>query len=397
MHHALKPTNVFVSPPQGFAVRVADFGAGLPRSVVPTQEGYSLSAPWMAPEQLQGNAPPGPAADVFAAGLVTFFALTGRSYWRSCQGGAPDLAGWQREIMSPRMPASARAAELGIPLHPMLDSVLGRALAPDPAERFRSVGEFASAFATCTSVPEAAPTMAFPSMNLPDIPSASPAAGSGGDGGYPPAPAPGADPSVARGMPTHLVNRVPEGPSSSKLVPILVAVGAVVLIGGGALAWVFLGKKPDPAGPIAIVPAQSSVQGGATAAGSTLAPATPPAATPAAVAPAASSAAVAPALTEVAITCSGIACDEIQIDDKPIDVAHIPGQAPGQHKLKVSKAGFVGQTESITVEPGKKFEKDYKLVPIPRPTGPGPVGTQPSTGSGGQTTKKCGTKFIPCK
>lgn len=101
MHHALKPSNVFVAP-QGYGVRVMDFGAGLARSYVQTNEGYAIAAPWVAPEQMQGSAPAGPAADVFALGLVLFYALTGRPYWRSCQGPQPDFGAWQQELVGDR-------------------------------------------------------------------------------------------------------------------------------------------------------------------------------------------------------------------------------------------------------------------------------------------------------
>src|SRR5207253_1313416 len=37
-HHAIKPTNIFVGFQQGYGVRLTDFGAGLPRIAVPTQE-----------------------------------------------------------------------------------------------------------------------------------------------------------------------------------------------------------------------------------------------------------------------------------------------------------------------------------------------------------------------
>src|SRR4051812_21226979 len=139
-HHALKPTNIFVGFAQGYGVRITDFGAGLARAAVPTQEGYSLAAPWLAPEQVQGTVPAGASADVFATALVAFAALTGRSYWRSCQG-APDLAAWQQELLSPRTTPSTRARELGVSFPPAFDVVIGAALSLDPGQRYRSVGE----------------------------------------------------------------------------------------------------------------------------------------------------------------------------------------------------------------------------------------------------------------
>ncbi len=142
VHGAIKPTNVFVGP-QSNPVVVTDFAANLAKAAVPTQEGFVTSAPWIAPEQAQSGAIT-PSADVFSAGLLCFFALTGCSYWRSCQGQSFELAGWQEELRSPRTPASQRAAELGVPLSPTLDIVLWKALSNDPNDRYKSIGEFAT-------------------------------------------------------------------------------------------------------------------------------------------------------------------------------------------------------------------------------------------------------------
>jgi hypothetical protein len=180
-HHALKPTNVFIGFAQGQGVRVTDFGAGLVRAAVPTQEGYALAAPWLAPEQAQGGAPAGAAADVFSAALVLFFALTGRTYWLSTQGPL-DLAGWQRELMGARTPPSARALQLGVQLNSAFDGLLGCALSLDPSQRYRTIGEMAQAFEALGSrAPESQATMAFPASAL---------------GNYPPPPPPTAAPQA---------------------------------------------------------------------------------------------------------------------------------------------------------------------------------------------------------
>lgn len=142
VHGAIKPTNVFAGASSN-PVIVTDFAANLPKAAVPSQEGFLISAPWIAPEQAQSGSVT-PAADVFSVGLLVFYALTGRTYWRSTQGQTFDLAGWQQELAAPRSPASQRAAELGVPLSPTLDMVIWKALSNDPNERFRSIGEFAS-------------------------------------------------------------------------------------------------------------------------------------------------------------------------------------------------------------------------------------------------------------
>ncbi|UQA60240.1 protein kinase domain-containing protein [Polyangium aurulentum] len=410
MHHALKPTNVFVAPSQGMAVRVMDFGAGLGRSMVPTNEGYAIAAPWVAPEQMQGTAPAGPQADVFAAALIMFYALTGRSYWRSCQGPQPDLNAWQRELLSPRTPVSQRANELGVAISPILDGIFNRALAIDPNERYRQVSELAAAFASGVSVPEmaTAATMAFPMVGgpggMPDPTgptAASPVYAPGAqDGGYPPPPGPGMGMQGGPGMPPGPggpgdmgvgMGPGPAGPApaptmqtfgggggNSKAMPILIGVAAVVLVGGAIGAWIILGKKKpaeDPDAPIAITPTA------ATSAD------TAPTVEPVATAPAPTSEpAAAPTEGELMVSCNP-ACDEVKIDDKKIDDPSQPVKlAPGSHQVSVAKSGYVAQKDQVTIEVGKKLEKEYKLAEVPKVATPSGGGTGGGTKTGGGTT-----------
>jgi hypothetical protein len=178
VHGSLKPRNVFVGPGPNRAVRVVDFGVAAARAAMPTNEGWAIAAPWMAPEQAQGVAPT-PASDVFSAALVAFHAATGKSYWRSCQGTSLDLGGWQQEIAAPRVAPSVRARELGANLPPAFDVALGRALAPTPGERFASVAELAAALAQ-QAAPKMAMTMplnAMPQAAIEAIRRAAPPAG----------------------------------------------------------------------------------------------------------------------------------------------------------------------------------------------------------------------------
>lgn len=145
-HGALKANNVFVGDAPLRPVKVTDFGVGVARAAVPTNEGYAVAAPWMAPEQMQG-APGGAPADIYAAALVAFFAATGRSYWRSCQGASPDLAALQQETAAARVPPSTRAREVGGTISPGFDGALVRALSLNPAERFASIAELADTLA----------------------------------------------------------------------------------------------------------------------------------------------------------------------------------------------------------------------------------------------------------
>ena len=140
-HHALSPSNVFVGPAPDYAVRITDFGSAVVRSASPTHEAYVQAAPWWAPEQLQPASILGPATDVFTSGLIAFFALTGRSYWRSCQTSPPDLTAWQNEIMGARVGVSQRARDLGAVIPSAVDVIFLRAFSLDQAERPNSVAE----------------------------------------------------------------------------------------------------------------------------------------------------------------------------------------------------------------------------------------------------------------
>jgi eukaryotic-like serine/threonine-protein kinase len=410
-HHALKPTNIFVGFGQGQGVRITDFGAGLPRAAVPTQEGYAIAAPWLAPEQVTGGAA-GVGSDVFSVALVAFYALTGRNYWRSCQG-APDLNGWQRELQAPRTPPSARARELGAVLSTGLDGLLGASLSVDPAQRFRSVGELAGAFESlvATKGPETAATMAFPGVAL----------GLGGE--YPPPPAPlgghgqpqqqqqppqgqqqqqvipsASAPTPLAQQPTlHSGHASAQGagytpmqgqpsspgidparrptmeigaarrPASSKLAPVLVGLVALVLVIGGVGAWIVMGRKGPP--ETVIIPASSA----SVAVADSAAPTASAAEVPSAVA---SAEPAAPAGEEVALSCDP-GCDEIKIDDKPMDLDKPLTLPPGKHTIVASKAEFKTVTETITVVAGQKLEKQLKLFPAKAAGGTTPTVVKP--------------------
>jgi serine/threonine protein kinase len=77
VHRDLKPSNIIL-PPDG--PRVVDFGIARTADGTPlTMSGWSMGTPgYMAPEQVSGDDPVGPPADVFALGAVLAFATTGQ-------------------------------------------------------------------------------------------------------------------------------------------------------------------------------------------------------------------------------------------------------------------------------------------------------------------------------
>jgi len=141
---SLHPGNVFVRLGDPYEVRVADFGGSVVRRSLPAPEKAGRWMPWLAPEQIKGQDAPSPAADIFALGLIAFFAVTGKSYWRSSQQKVPDTAALRREILGQRMPASVRASEFSITLNPVVDAVFARVLAFRPTDRYSTAREFAA-------------------------------------------------------------------------------------------------------------------------------------------------------------------------------------------------------------------------------------------------------------
>lgn len=408
-HHAIKPTNVFVEAGAPHAPRLTDFGAGITRSAVPTGEGYALAAPWIAPEQVQqGVPPPNVGADVFSLALLVFFAMTGRSYWRTCQGASPDIGNWQREVLAPRTAVSARAGELGLRLPASLDAVFARALAIDPVDRFRSAGELALAFASTMSLGSGAATMALPASAF------QPPAGYAAPPGPPmtpatPAQAPAASPpnygasqNIETVRPPQLTDLAPRAaPSSSKVVPIALIVASVVLIGSVVAAFLIL-KSGDPAvppGPIAISADSAKAAGSASPTGTGAAIPTGTAATQGDAAPPTSASAEPadagvdldaeaplPTDVEVKLTCVP-ACEEIKIDGKALtDLVAPLLLPPGKHTVTVGKPGFFTQPDTINLEAGKLFEKEYVLRAA---TGPFPKNTGTAKAPCGKFLKRC--------
>ncbi len=459
-HHALKPTNVFIGGAPNYEARVTDFGAGLVRIAVPTHDGYALSAPWLAPEQVQQGQQAGPQADVFSAALLAFYALAGRSFWRACQGQTPDLNAWQQELFGGRAVTSLRASELGIPLNAALDPVFSRALQVDPRQRYRTIGELAAAFDAAANQREAVgATLAFPAIDIAPVaqpqaqapynpPTQAPPTQMSAQPAQPPQQGipqttqhwPNGPPQTpGQGMPS-----LPEIPSSppnpaamtmvpqaadrpraraSKAVPLFLGITAVVLVGGAVAAFAFLGKD------------EGSGATGTTTAVSVPLPATtttadtPTTTTPAAPTTTASAAPETPAEVLIKFACVP-GCDSVQIDGKAVEEITKPAKVPaGKHTLSASKEGFTTLEETVEVEvtgtsgkvvftkegsPAQTVEVkdvtkpvDHKLALAITKTAPTTTATAPtstssstktSTGTKTKTKPNCTSKFgVGCK
>lgn len=388
-HHALSPSNVFVGPAPDYAVRITDFGSSVVRSASPTHEAYVRAAPWWAPEQLQPASILGPATDVFTAALIGFFALTGRSYWRSCQTSPPDLAAWQNEVMGPRVAVSQRAAELGAAISSAVDVIFMRAFSLDQAERPNSVAEIARVLSISQSIGDAAAakTLALPETDFvrprqATVPMGARIAVPKTEDDYAGAvarPAPFVAPSTTTpGLPPF---RRPPKKKGMPLLPVIIGVGGALLLGGVGVVLLFMrsgeGSATDPVSVASAAPSTTSAEVDDEESGTSTTSGKSPRSTTSAKSGDSSAAEV-----EMTITCQPT-CEQLFVDNreiaKPFNAFRV---APGRHVVKAIKQGYLTVVDTVEVQPGKAFVKEYVLVKVD--------GTRP-------LPKDCGQFLKPCK
>ena len=139
VHRDLKPSNVFVT---SYGVKLLDFGLARPvagdvAATAPdlTVAGQVVGTPaYMAPEQLDGS-PVDARADLFAAGVLLFEMVAGRSLFAAATPMATMHA-----VLYERPPALTGAASVEA-----VDRVIRRALEKRPADRYQTAAEMAAA------------------------------------------------------------------------------------------------------------------------------------------------------------------------------------------------------------------------------------------------------------
>jgi serine/threonine protein kinase len=135
VHRDVKPSNIMVL--RGGTVKIMDFGIARVRmSDVKTQTGLRLGSPrYMAPEQLLGQTID-LRADIFALGVVLYEILTGIAPF-----GGEDMQEVMFRVASFDPPAPSR---INPAVPTVLDLVVARAIAKDPALRYQDAAELAS-------------------------------------------------------------------------------------------------------------------------------------------------------------------------------------------------------------------------------------------------------------
>ncbi|MFO0756881.1 MAG: protein kinase [Byssovorax sp.] len=163
VHRDLKPDNVFVAAARrsgaDILVKVLDFGiAKVVAEANPSATQPMGTLSWMAPEQTETSAAITPAADVWSIGLLAFWMLTGKPYWRcanDAQGpSAPRLV---RELLiEPLDGASTRAGALGTAdrIPPGFDGWFERCVIREPGARMQDGGEACAALLRILGEPD---------------------------------------------------------------------------------------------------------------------------------------------------------------------------------------------------------------------------------------------------
>lgn len=260
VHRDVKPQNLYVceSRTHGlpFVVKVIDFGIAkvLADGGATTLHAFSLG--WSPPEQTSDEAPISPATDVWPFGLLAFWLLTGRPYWKASETAQSAL---MREIhVDPLAPATERARASGVELPAWFDAWFAKCVVREPERRFETARAACDALRKHAS---AAPTDAEverfvacikgappPVVVVPTIADTAPATTSGSTGTIAAAPLPSApdvEPHDAHGgAPAALEppRRPPRGIAAYVVLGGLCTAGVVGLFGGFSEC----GAKPTP-------------------------------------------------------------------------------------------------------------------------------------------------------
>jgi tetratricopeptide (TPR) repeat protein len=135
VHRDLKPANVMLS---GSGVKLADLGLALPSRGSRISHAGTIvgTAAYMAPEQALGKAVDG-RADLYALGVVLYELTTGRVPFP----GNDPLATISQHLHAPVVPPRVLRPDLPRPI----ETVILRLLAKDPAQRFATAADTASA------------------------------------------------------------------------------------------------------------------------------------------------------------------------------------------------------------------------------------------------------------
>lgn len=231
LHRDVRPGNIMITSEDARNQRIllTDFGIARRLDGGPGLTAADITVgmvDFAAPEQLLGQAVDG-RADQYSLAATCYFLLTGAAPFHDADPTV--VIGRQLNAPPPRLAATHRWLEA-------LDPVLARALSKDPAARFASCAEFATAVAQAvpyaaaphtsaphTSAPHASAPYMSPAPIAPPVAQASPYPDAGN--------LPGALPGAPPGAPPGWSRPAPEPAKSGRGARILAGVLAVLLLG----------------------------------------------------------------------------------------------------------------------------------------------------------------------
>ncbi len=152
VHRDLKPENLFLTHREDGTplVKILDFGLAKVLSSSATMSSEVRGTPlYMAPEQLS-QAPVTPATDIWAIGLIAFFLLSGKCYWKSGQSDHAVLPAVLKEVADgPTVTPQERLQEFGVESWLPLDfnEWFMKCVNLDPAQRFPTARDAVRALA----------------------------------------------------------------------------------------------------------------------------------------------------------------------------------------------------------------------------------------------------------
>ena len=154
VHRDIKPSNILI-PKQGPA-RLTDFGvAHIDTSAPLTVRGDMLGTiEYASPEQVKGTSAPDTRSDVYSLAAAAYFALAGTPPFPAADSSMQSqLSVMHQQVFSQPPPLRFHRTDLA----PGIDAAVRRGLAKDPAERYPSAGQFASALRSAVLVAADAP------------------------------------------------------------------------------------------------------------------------------------------------------------------------------------------------------------------------------------------------
>ncbi|MFD0277289.1 serine/threonine-protein kinase [Kitasatospora sp. NPDC127111] len=161
VHRDVKPANVLLE--EGGRVVLTDFGiAAFEGSTRVTRVGDVVGSPdYLAPEQITGERPPGPASDLWSLGATLYTAVEGRPPF-----GRPTAGSTLHAVVADPLPEPRRAGPLG----PVLDALLRKDpdARPTDDQARRLLAAVAAGSVAATAVPATAshPPTAVPAATV---------------------------------------------------------------------------------------------------------------------------------------------------------------------------------------------------------------------------------------